>query len=144
MKFVLEFKIMMDDYKRMLQKARKDLEAALRQKAELDARVVTLKQAVAALSALAGESSQDDSEIFDPTVAELQGITNGIRRVLSKSSVPMSAPEIRDALLERPEYGPIVMGYANPLSVLHNTLVRLIRQGEVVQTSSGFSLKDKS
>jgi len=134
----------MDDYKRMLQKARKDLEAALQQKAELDARVSSLKQAVFALSALAGEPLQDEhrDEIED-LVDEMQGITHGIRRVLSGASAPMSAPQIRDALAKKLEYKEKIESYASPLNVIHNTLARLVRQGEVIQTPSGFSLKEK-
>lgn len=135
----------MSEYKRILQKARKDLANSLQQKVELDSRVASLKRLVFDLATLAGEPmSKEEEEEINALVDNMQGITNGIRRVLSKANTPMSAPEIRDALKEKMEYKSVIEGYANPLSVLHNTLTRLIRQDEVVQIDKGFLLKEKS
>ncbi len=136
---------MTDDYKQTLQKARKDLNIALQQRAELDTRITGLKQTIQGLSVLSGEHQGGTDQIEDlvDSFIEATGISNGIRRVLSKAPAPMSAPEIRDALLKKTEYKLVIEGYANPLSVIHNTLVRLIRQGEVVQNASGFLLKEK-
>lgn len=128
---------MADDYKRVLQKARKDLEAALQEKEELDARIAGLRQTIAGLAALSGEP------YTVPDTEATPGISHGIRRVLATSPNPLTAPEIRDALARKPEFRTTLESYANPLSVIHNTLARLVRQNEVVQTDNKFSLKDK-
>lgn len=133
---------MSDDYKRMLQKARKDLQTALEQRMEIDARIAALRQAITGLSALSGEP-EEEVDLVD-SIMETAGISNGVRRVLSASSVPMSAPEIRDALAKKQEYKSKLESYENPLSVIHNTLARLMRQGEVVSKPEGFALKGKS
>jgi hypothetical protein len=56
------------------------------------------------------------------------GITDAIRTVLKKAAEPMSAPDIMAALTE----GRFDMSkYAQPISVVHTTLKRLLEKEEV-------------
>ena len=127
------------EYKQMLQKARMDLEEALKQRTAWDIKITNLRHAITGLAPLAGESPQTNEDV---DIAGTAGITHGIRRVLSRST-PMSAPEIRDALAKKQEFKQKLESYASPLTVIHNTLNRLVRQGDVIQTPSGFTLKEK-
>jgi hypothetical protein len=52
----------------------------------------------------------------------------------------MRPPDLRDGLST---HGFNVAQYANKLAVIHNTLSRLERQGEVIQVPSGWVLTDK-
>jgi len=133
---------MPNEYKQMLQKARRDLEAALQERGQLDSRIAALKQTIGGLAPLSGELPDGGEDLVD-AVMETAGISNGIRRVLSKSPTPLSAPEIRDALVKKPEYKEKLESYASPLTVIHNTLARLMRQDEVISLPMGFALKEK-
>ena len=67
-------------------------------------------------------------------------LTSAIRQILAESAVPMRPPDLRDGLIN---HGFNVAQYANKLAVIHNTLSRLERQGEVMQVSGGWVLTDK-
>jgi hypothetical protein len=77
------------------------------------------------------------SSIVNPENLDMDdlGITDAIRRILSEAHSPMSPTQIKEAL----ESGGLVLGgYANPHAVVHNTLKRLEKQGELL------SVKDAS
>ena len=115
-------------YDNALVKARKDLNAAVKEQLaaetavrELKVRIATLQKTVDSLSALVGET---EDQITDGL-----GLTDAIREVLktdAKFGYPPAA--VRQALRER---GFEIDGYSNPLAVIHTTLKRLQNQGEV-------------
>jgi hypothetical protein len=119
-------------YQKALRVAKKELQALLKERADLDIRITQLKQTVTNLAVLTGETSELE-DTSDPN----EGISNGIRRVLFTSSVPLTPPQIRDALVK----AGFSMDYSSVLTVIHNTLKRLEKQGEVTQTPSGWTVK---
>jgi hypothetical protein len=130
--FTLSF-VSREMYQKALRVAKKELQALLKERADLDTRISQLKQTVTNLAVLTGESSALEDPAADPS----EGISNGIRRALFTSSVPLTPPQIRDALVK----AGFSMEYSSVLTVIHNTLKRLEKQGEVVQTPSGWTVK---
>jgi hypothetical protein len=61
------------------------------------------------------------------------GITDAIRQVIAESKIPLSPVEIKAALANR---GVDLSGYANPGTVIHNTLNRLEKQGELIRVQN--------
>lgn len=124
------------DYKKALQRARTELEKLFGERSEIDRRITLLKRSIESLSELSGENKliNEISDFF-----EAKGLTHAIRRSLSKSSAALSPPEIRDLIKKSDSnWNP-----ANPLTSIHNTLKRLEKQGEVIQTDNGWILKEK-
>lgn len=116
-----------DEYTRALKKAKDELDQYLRQRGEIDRKIIRLKSTVEALSALCEE--QEFSIPLDLEIPKGFGITMTIRKVLSESTVPLFAVQIRDAL---EAHGIDMKEYANQMAVIHNTLNRLVAQGEVM------------
>jgi hypothetical protein len=83
-------------------------------------------QFAAAAAGMLGMSSEDISGA---------GITDAIRQVLRDSKVPLRPTDIKTALVAR---GFDISGYANPGTVIHNTLTRLEKQGEITAIQSSF------
>jgi hypothetical protein len=117
-----------DDYTKALQSARAEIAELLNRRANIDARLAQLKGTVDALSALIEPGPVDDAFL------ELQelfgmGISDAIRATLRDTKDPALSPtEIRDELKRR---GVKLDNYANEMAVIHNTLARLERQGEI-------------
>jgi hypothetical protein len=65
----------------------------------------------------------------EDTAIENLGITDAIRRILLESLVPMTPINVKEALVSG---GLSLDGYANPHAVIHNTLKRLEKQGELL------------
>jgi chromosome segregation ATPase len=122
----------MTDYKKTLERARRELAQLLKQREELDQRLLKLQKSIEGLAALCGEEDHSlqslPDDLRDP---DGQGsITESILIFLQSNIVPAKVPEIRDALKEEgfdPEK------YSNFLTVIHNTLHRLARQGQVMK-----------
>jgi hypothetical protein len=114
-----------EEYQKAFEAATRDLEMALQQKAELDQRILQLRQTLNNLSHLCG---------YTPTVS--WGLSDGIRYMLRKSRRPMTAIEIRDELSA---WGFDMSKYANDLSAIHTTLKRLNKAGEL-----RFTIRDGS
>src|ERR1051325_9496060 len=114
-----------EDYQKAFETATRDLEMALQQKAELEQRILHLRQTLNSLSQLCG---------YTPTVS--WGMSDGVRYMLRKNGRPMTAVEIRDELSA---WGFDMSKYANDLSVIHTTLKRLNKSGEL-----RFTIRDGS
>jgi hypothetical protein len=113
----------------------------IQRRVDLEKRLLLLKQTIAGLSALCDQKeerrrSNGNSSAFPPFIK----LTSATRQVLAEADFPMSPPSLRDALVQR---GLNVKQYSNPLAVIHNTLLRLQRQGEAVQVSGAWTLTDK-
>lgn len=110
-----------DEYQKAFEAATREMEVALQQKAELEQRILHLRQTLLNLSHLLG---------YTPTVS--WGLSDGIRYMLRKSRRPMTAVEIRDELAV---WGFDMSKYANDLSAIHTTLKRLHKAGELKITA---------
>jgi hypothetical protein len=130
------------DYRKALQAATAEFDKLIRERLEIDQRIVRLKQTIAGLAALCngnGPTAESLSSIV-PLSPRFMRLTSAIRQVLARASSPMRLPEIRRALLE---HGVTTEQYGNKLAVIHNTLSRLQRQGEVTKLAGGWTLTDK-
>jgi hypothetical protein len=124
------------DYEKALAAARRETAELLKQRTHIDRRLTELKATTEALSSLLGVPER-------PRLAEIirvanevpsdPGITRAIRLVLGHSSSPLTAGDIK-AKLEGLGVG--LSHYVNPSAVIHNTLSRLERQGEVMRVQS--------
>lgn len=133
-------------YEAALAKADAEFRELLKKRSEIDARLGQLKGTIEALTNL-GEASQSTKqaplfvqEKFQQGIelihADEMGITDSIRAIIRDAKLPMTAPQIRDALVRS---GYDVERYASPLTVIHNTIKRMDKQGEVsaVQAPDG-------
>jgi hypothetical protein len=130
------------DYRKALQAARIEFERLLRERVELDQRIVRLKQTIVGLTGLCDGNGAAPHVLNNavPLAPRFMRLTSAIRQVLADSVSPMRPPDMRRALVE---HGLSMMQYSNKLAVIHNTLSRLERQGEVTEVSSGWTLTEK-
>jgi hypothetical protein len=119
-----------DEYLKTLEAVEQETKNLLRDRSQIDQRLLQLKTTAESLRALLGIEGLDVK--IDGIVSEL-GITDAIREVLASSKMPMSAPVIKSELVNR---GLDLSGYANPAAVIHNTLTRLEKQGEVARVQN--------
>ncbi|HLH32660.1 MAG TPA: hypothetical protein VKY31_15780 [Terriglobia bacterium] len=130
------------DYKKALHSARAEFNKLLQERAELDTRIVRLKQTIAGLVGLCEVNSKVQRALnqVTPLPPRFMRLTSAIRQLLAQSGSAMRPPELRDALVK---HGFTLAQYANKLAVIHNTLTRLEKQGEVIQVPGGWILTDK-
>ena len=117
------------DYQKALRAAKVEFERLVQERVELDQRIVRLQQKMADLTGLR-EGNHD----------RFTRLTSAIRQVMADAIYPLRPPELRCALLK---HGLNMTQYANNLAVIHNTLSRLERQGEVTEVSGGWTLTEK-
>lgn len=110
------YKPAVDDYRRALEKATREYEALLAERARIDARLARLAQTIGSLMRLCN---------LTPTVS--LGLTDACRMVLKAASHPLTAVEVRDQL---EAMGFDVARYANDLASIHTVLKRLNQAGE--------------
>jgi hypothetical protein len=106
-----------DDYVKAFEAATREMESLLQQRADLDHRILHVRQTLVSLSRLCG---------FTPTVS--WGMTDGVRFILRRAQRPMSAIDVRDELVN---WGFDMSRYANDLSAIHTVLKRLAKAGEI-------------
>jgi hypothetical protein len=130
------------DYLKALHSARAEFDKLVQERAELDSRIVRLKQTIAGLVGLCDGNGNGAHALRPamPLPPRFMRLTSAIRQVLAESTSPMRPPVLRDGLIH---HGFNVAQYANKLAVIHNTLTRLEKQGEVVQVPGGWILTDK-
>ena len=105
------------EYKAALDSACREYERLLAERADLDTRLAKLQDSIHALTRLCG---------YEPTVP--WGLTDAIRIILNRGGGPMTPLEIRDQLRI---VGFDLTRYASELSVIHTTLKRLHKAGEL-------------
>jgi hypothetical protein len=128
------------EYRKALESARSEFDKLLGERLSLEKRILSLRQTIAGLVALCeGEGKLGDLEEGIPFPRSIK-LTSAIRQVLAEGDTPISPPELRNTLIRR---GLDMSNYANQLSVVHNTLIRLQRQGQAVQVSGAWVLTDK-
>jgi len=129
------------DYRKALHSAREEFDKLIHERAELDSRIVRLKQTIAGLIGLCSDDKTAQTlRHVAPLPPRFMRLTSAIRQLLAESTSPMRPPDLRNALLGR---GFNITQYANKLAVIHNTLSRLEKQGEVIQVPDGWILTDK-
>jgi hypothetical protein len=130
------------EYRRALHSARAEFEKLLQDRADLDSRIIRLKQTITGLVGLCELNDKPRRTLnhVTPLPPRFMRLTSAIRQLLAESTSPMRPPDLRDALLK---HGFNIAQYANKLAVIHNTLSRLERQAEVMQVAGGWVLTDK-
>jgi len=106
-----------EEYVKAFEAANREMESLMQQRAELDHRILHLRQTLVSLSHLCG---------FTPTVS--WGMTDGVRFILRRAQHPMTAIDVREALAN---WGFDMSKYANDLSAIHTVLKRLNKAGEI-------------
>ncbi len=122
------------EYTDALKKARTEIEELVRKRADLDKRIATLQVTIDGLTVLS-DKTDHSKDLPQAEIQESIGITDAIRTVLRQSRIPMTAPQIRDALID---LGYDVERYASILTVIHNTVKRMNDQKEIVIAQDGF------
>jgi hypothetical protein len=105
------------EYAKAFEAATRELEEALQQRAQIDERIAHLRQSLVSLSRLCG---------YTPTIS--WGMTDGVRFALRSARRPLTPIEVRDELAT---WGLDMSRYSSDLSVIHTTLKRLQKAGEV-------------
>lgn len=105
------------EYKAALDAASREYERLLAERTELDARLSKLHDTIASLIRLCG---------YEPTVP--WGLTDAIRVILNRGGSPLTPLEIREQLRG---VGFDLTRYASDLSVIHTTVKRLHKAGEL-------------
>ena len=124
------------DYEKALAAAKTEIDQLLEQRTQIDNRIAQLKFTTDALSRLLGVETRPTAarlvELINQVPAD-PGITNAIRQVLASCKIPMNPSEIKLGL---ESIGFDLSAYANSGAVIHNTLTRLERQGEVARVQN--------
>ena len=126
-----------------MEAAHSETRRLLRQRAAIDTRLAMLKKSIDALARLLENKAEIGGKAQPnvPTLPKLEaddGITTAIRKLLKAHGGPLSPLQVRSLLNEA---GFDINSYASGLIVIHSTLKRLERQGEVtlVKTSDGLT-----
>lgn len=130
-----------NSYVKALEDARKELEGLISERAQLDDRIARLGKSIEGLTALCDDtdhSSELKTKLLELELSETMGLTDAIRQIIASSLFPISAPVIRDALVSE---GFDPKNYSNMLTVIHNTLLRLEKQGEVQRGANLFGMR---
>jgi hypothetical protein len=127
---------MTDSFLRALGDAKSEMFRLIAQRQEIDLKLAKLKQTVDALSSLCDRPVPEIELRPQSALTAAIGLTDAMRKVMSDAKLPMTVPQIRDALLD---LGYDVNQYASGLTVIHNTINRLEKQGELtrVKTPAG-------
>ena len=106
-----------EEYLKAFEAATREMESLMQQRADLEQRILHLRQTLVSLSHLCG---------LTPTVS--WGMTDGVRFILRRAQRPLTAIDVRDELAN---WGFDVSKYVNDLSAIHTVLKRLNKAGEI-------------
>ena len=126
------------DYRKALQSARVEFDKLVQDRVELDKRILHLKQTIAGLMVLCDHRPPEPESSVGSVSSPLRflRLTSAARQLLAESAGPLTPPRLRDALSQ--------LGLRTySLPVIHNTLLRLERQGEAVKVTDGWTITDK-
>jgi hypothetical protein len=117
-----------EDYKRTLETAKSEVSELLRQRKAIDAQIGKLAPLIENLSVLCDEIPALPPELSMPSEFDM-GLSDAIRLAF-KSARPnsLTPTEVRDKLRAS---GFNLDKYANELPPIHNTIMRLLKQGEI-------------
>jgi hypothetical protein len=128
-------------YLKALEDARKELQGLIQERAQLDDRIARLSRSIEGLASLCDDTDHSNelkTKLIELELSDSMGMTDAIRAVISSSIFPVSATAIRDALVAE---GFDSKNYSNMLTVIHNTLLRLERQGEIQRAANLLGLR---
>jgi len=127
---------MTDSFLKALSDAKSEMVRLIAQRQGIDSKLSKLKQTIDALSALCERPVPEIELSPRSALTEEIGLTDAVRKVMSDAKLPMTVPQIRDALLN---LGYDMNQYASGLTVIHNTINRLEKQAELtpVKTPAG-------
>lgn len=120
------------NYTQALDQARRDLADAIQKRDAWNLRIVQAQNAVRSLSAMVL-----NAEIVEGAEREMQkqiGIAQAIQALVNGSPTPVSPAEVREGLLF---YGYDIDRYANPVSLIGQTLDRLAFSGRIRKQLDG-------
>lgn len=122
-----------EEYKNALEAAHREIQHCLEERARIDERLAQLKSTSEALSKLLNiENAHLIKQLAELSiqVPADPGITKAIRELLANSKIPLAATEIKAGV---ETLGVDLSQYVNASAVVHNTLTRLEKQGELVR-----------
>lgn len=122
-----------DEYKRMLDGMRKELETALEQQEEIEQKIAQLKQGILSIAPLAKEPMNDQWMTAIVSV----GITESIREIL-RATYPnrLSPVEIKEQLKSK---GQDLKDHKNVMASIHSTLKRMLDNREIRTNDEGLT-----
>ncbi len=119
------------EYERMRDKLKAEASQLTKERQEIDQRLMSLKQSIDGLNALIQQMGgpPPDVELHPSVKTEtLLGLTDSIKSILRSAGTPLAATEIRDELVRR-GFNPD--DYSNFLTVIHNTVRRLVTSNDI-------------
>lgn len=121
-----------NDYRQALERARRDLAHAIQQRDHWNLKIVQAQNAVRSMSAMVA-----NAEAIEDQQREMQkqiGIAQAIEALVNGADHPLTAAEVREGLIF---YGYDIDRYANPVSLIHQTLSRLAQAGRIKGFANG-------
>ncbi|MFI5090882.1 MAG: hypothetical protein ACHP7P_12560 [Terriglobales bacterium] len=118
------------EYTAALRAARAELEKLLKERANIDQRIAHLKNGIEVWETLS-DSTDHSAGLrvsIGMTTPIAPGLSSNVRAALAESKLPLTAIQVRDRLAQA---GLNLSVYASEMTVIHNTLNRLEKQGEV-------------
>ena len=106
----------------------------MQERAHLDSRIAKLSRSIEGLASLSNDtdvSSEVKTKLLELEISEAMGLTEAIRQIIGAAFLGITPIQIRNMLVEE---GFDPQKYSNMLTVIHNTLSRLERQGEIKRT----------
>jgi hypothetical protein len=119
------------EYEQMRDKLKAETAQLTKERQEIDQRLMSLKQSIDGLNALIQQMGgpPPDIEVHPGVKAEPSlGLTDSIKGILKNAGTLLSATEIRNELVRR-GFNPDE--YSNFLTVIHNTLRRLVTSHDI-------------
>jgi hypothetical protein len=119
---------MKQTYTTELEKFSAQLEALVRERAEIDNKIHRVKQIIQGIAGL--EGIEADELLAPLTEYENRGLASSIKAILQVIDAPMTAAQIRQGLIAS---GHELTGYANASSVINTVLNRFAKKGLVTK-----------
>ena len=120
-----------DAYKAAMEKAKAQLIHAIKQRDFWNLEITRLQQLYKSLLDAQGP---DLSAMEDALITGQVGFADLVQSIVSRSTGPVSATEVRDAVWAS---GYNLSGYSNALSLIHQTLKRLAEKGRIKSLGDG-------
>ena len=122
------------NYRQALESARRDLAMAIRSRDEWNLKIVQAQNAVRSLSAMVLNAERAEAENLE--MQKQIGIGQAIEALVNGSVAPVNAVGVREGLIF---YGYDIDRYANPVSLISQTLERLAAAGKIRKQADGYT-----
>jgi cysteinyl-tRNA synthetase len=121
-------------YRQALEKARRDLAYAIQQRDSWNLRIVQAQNAVRSMAAMTANAEMAEHE--EQEMQKQIGIAQAIEALVNGATQPLTPAEVREGLLF---YGYDIDRYANPVSMIHQTLHRLAQAGRIREANGQYT-----